>query len=231
MAIILGCWYSNNGINQQILTASLRSIEKAVLASDVPVHVKTCTYSKPPDSSFTNYLAHCQMASHLGIAMQILRLILEADSEGMHYDIVCFLEHDVLYPESYFSTVARAMENDPASTGVINCGYLGLNQTGWLKIREQQYPMHQTSLRGQYARAHIQRIVEDCIVKGAVALEPDPAKLFKLHGDTPSVHINHGRHFTSHYDTFVKDSGGWLDHPYWGNFRAFYPDGEKARNT
>jgi glycosyltransferase involved in cell wall biosynthesis len=226
---VLGCWYSNNDIHPEILRACLDRLAIAQECSGHQVHVRTCTWEPIDRNPFRGYITHFRHGSHLGIALQILRVLYEARHEQIRPDVVCFLEHDVLYPEDYFDRVADALCATPEKMGVVHMDYIGMNHTGWCDVTCRQAPMHQLSLRYPVALDHLESVQRQCILKAAVNLEPEDRSKFALLpfvGDRPSVHINHSRHFTSHYNCYARDSGGNTVHPYWGDFRQYYPEDE-----
>ena len=73
------------------------------------------------------------------------------------FDIVCFLEHDTLYPDDYFDRVADAFLAHPLAPVVSNLDYEGLNATGFLDVKERHEPMHQLSLQADYAINNLAR--------------------------------------------------------------------------
>ena len=68
-------------------------------------------------------------------------------NEAQSPDVVCFLEHDVLYPPDYFDRVAQTFRQNPGANVVSNLDYEGLNSTGWLAVKDRHEPMHQLSMR------------------------------------------------------------------------------------
>jgi hypothetical protein len=229
---LLGCWYSTNEINPKILNASLASIAKAkAAATRADVEVRTSTWQPMPDSPFPGYVTHFKLALHFGIAIQILRAIYEQDREGNTYDAMVFLEHDVLYAHDYFDRVAAAFEAHQEAYGASNLDYIGLNETGWVQVHTRHEPMHQLSLRYDFARFHFECVLRKCIIDGAELLEPNDKSRFvqmPFVGERPNCHINNSRHFTSHFSIYERDSNGLTVHPYWGDFRGYYPEGERS---
>ena len=230
MMRILGCWYSTAQIHHKILLSSLRSLDVAQQsAPSGAVTVKTCTWKPIPGNPFEEYIANHPQPSHLGIVTQIARNLLEAQAAGCTYDAVCFLEHDVLYPHDYFDQVARQLVGDSQARGIRNENYIGMNHTGWLAVESRgEPPMHQLTLRWDVAWAHLDSLMRKCILHGGICLEPaDSPEIVHRSLDCagPACHINHGRHFTNHHESYAGDSGGAHVHPYWGDFRQYYPEG------
>lgn len=224
---ILGCWYSNNGINSKILRASLESIKKAKDAYK-DANVVTCNWSHNQDNPFEEHITLYKMGVHLGIILQILRIFYEEEKKGNKYDAVSFLEHDVLYPDDYFSRVKEGFKSNPLT--VINLDYIGMNQTGWLDVIQRDEPMHQFSMQYSAAIRHFDLLIREAVMNGNVYLEHSKSSTIRIpfKGDKPSCHINHSKHFTNHYDCYAKDSGEKVIHPYWGDFKKYYPEGEKS---
>ena len=234
MIKILGCWYSNNGIHPKIIENSLQSIKRASEASEASkktdVNVVTCNWSAVNNNPFKEHITLYKMGVHLGIILQILRVFYEEEQRGKTYDAVCFLEHDVLYPPDYFDRVAQMFIDNPQAQVVSHMDYIGMNQTGWLEVTCRQEPMHQRSFRYGTAKKHMQVVLKEAVLNGNVILEGNQYSqvTWPFNGKEPSCHINHSKHFTSHFNCYAKDSKGIVEHPYWGNFRKYYPDGEKS---
>jgi Glycosyl transferase family 2 len=226
---VLGCWYTNNVVHPKILRASLNRLALAQKNSRQRVEVLTCSWETIAGNPFPAYLTHFRLGVHLGIAMQILRILYEAEAAGLTPDLVCFLEHDVLYPEDYFDRMARAVHERLDRLGASNLDCIGMNHTGWCQVICRQEPMHQMALRFPYAVEHLEQVQRACIVQAAVNLEPDDKSILvrlPYQGDRPSVHINHNHHFTSHPNCYARDSVGETFHPYWGPFQQYYPEEE-----
>ncbi len=230
---ILGCWYSTARIHPQILQSSLRSLEAACAAShrSQPL-VKTCNWERIPGNPFDEYIAHHPQANHLGIVMQVARILFEEQQAGREHAAVCFLEHDVLYPHDYFDQIAATFAEHRDIQGVFNENYIGLNHAGWQFVRHRREPpLHQLSLRWDFARNHIESLIRRCILHRAIPLEPEvspPIVRRALECVGPACHMNHRRHFTDHHDCYENPDPRSDVHPYWGHFRQYYPsDAEK----
>ena len=227
---ILGCWYSNNEIHPKILQSSLKSISRAKQESNEDVNVVTCNWSAVKNNPFEEHITLYKMGVHLGIILQILRVFCEEEKKNNDYDAVCFLEHDVLYPHDYFDRVAKAFLDNPPAQVVSNLDYIGMNETGWLKVKCRQEPMHQRSFRYFDAKEHMSLLIKEAVLNGNVILEGNHFLQVEIpyQGHAPSCHINHSKHFTSHFNCYERNSGGVVEHPYWGNFEKYYPKNEKS---
>jgi len=226
---ILGCWYSNNGIHPKIIHSSLQSIYNAKeMSQKANVNVVTCNWSHIQNNPFPEYITLYKMGVHLGIILQILRILYEENKKGNHYDAVSFLEHDVLYPDDYFDRIDSGFCSNPLV--VMNLDYIGMNHTGWLDVVQRDEPLHQMSMQYNYAIGHMNDVLQKAILNGNVILEKNNCSTVRIlfRGDKPSCHMNHSKHFTNHYDCYAKNSGGKVEHDYWGHYRKYYPDEEKS---
>jgi hypothetical protein len=112
---------------------------------------------------------------------------------------------------------------------VSNLDYIGLNATGWLKVRERHEPMHQLSMRYEFAIANMRRASSEAQGHQSALVEPqgDRSNWVRLnHGSPmPAVHVNHasGR-FTSHGEVvYEQSSNGVTTHSYWGQAANWWP--------
>lgn len=225
---ILGIFYSNNAADPKIMRSSLRSLEAAVAASKGIGEVRTCCWAPIEGNPFKESPAIFRLGVHLSISMQILKVMYEAIEAKETWDAVAYLEQDVLYPEWYFRWIGKLLEQNPQAEGVINLNYIGMRRFGFVRVNQRDEPMHQFSQRWDSALQHQEMVVRTCIRLGARCVEPDDkSKFVKIPYDEniqPSVHINHDKHFTSHNNIYSKEP--WVEvHPYWGDFRQFYPEG------
>jgi len=141
--------------------------------------------------------------------LQVLKLLLTAQELG-RYEYVFFLEHDVLYPEGYFDI-------EPFSEDVLsNTNYIGLCEGGFQARRpHHQQPLHQLVMRLPAAIEHFTSCIPHALTRGSIELEPYGRTWTMRESGTPAVHINHGRHFTSHFTLYSHDEMENC-HPYWG---------------
>lgn len=200
---MLGIWYSNNAAPHKVLKASLDSIKRAADLSRASVAVVTCPWEHIDGNPFPEHLADFKAGpGHLNIVRQ-QKKCLEAmffaggakDPAWREADVVCFLEHDVLYPPDYFDRVARAFRENPAAPVVSNLDYEGLNQTGWLQVKERHEPLHQLSMRYDVAVANLERCEAEAVATGQCLLEPQGSRdnwvRIQPRGVMPAIHINH----------------------------------------
>lgn len=228
---ILGLWYSNNAAHPKILQSSLASLNDAVAFAKGDAEVRTCCWSKIEGNPFKDTPAIFRLGVHFSINLQILKIMYEALKAGEKWDAVAYLEQDVLYPEWYFRWILRLLAENEKAQGVINLNYVGMREHGFVRVNQRDEPMHQISQRWDAALAHQEFCVRECIRLGARNVEPDDkAGFVRIQYDEeiqPAVHINHDKHFTSHYNIYAKEP--WVEeHPHWGDFRQYYPDGMRS---
>lgn len=202
----LGIFYSNNNVDK-VVFESLQSLTKFEGKADI----LTCVWKPIKDNPFYEAIAMTQSSSHLNIIIQILQLLYAAKEMGK-YKYVSFLEHDVLYPEGYF-------DFPDFETGVMtNMNYMGICKNGWQDRNAAHEPLHQMSMVFEEAIAHFENLFKEAIRTGNVLVEPNPGrKQWKC--KNPAVHINHGKHFTSHFS--IYSSITTPDNSYWGDSKIW----------
>ena len=62
-----------------------------------------------------------------------------------------------------------------------------------------------------------EKILANALITNSGLIEPQNLKRKQWQCIHPSVHINHGYHFTSHYNVYSK-KGIYTVHPYWGDY-------------
>lgn len=200
----LGIFYTNNNVDK-VVKASLDTLTKFNGKADI----LTCTWKHIEGNPFYEAMAMTKSSNHLNIVIQILQLLYVAKSSG-NYDYVSFLEHDVLYPDGYF-------DYPEFEDGVItNMNYMGICASGFQKRMAAHEPLHQMTMRFKDALVHFENLFKEAIANGQVLLEPEMRR-GKWECVNPAVHVNHGKHFTSHYTIY---GAGNIEHdPYWGDFK------------
>jgi hypothetical protein len=219
--MILGIWYSNNAADPKILKSSLDS-----LARTRGAEVITCPWYAVVGNPFRELLSYHRTGTHLGIFLQALQALYDHLERGREPEAVAFLEHDVLYPEDYFERVRGGLSDE--ARGVYNLDYIGMDENGYCKVNAGQGPAHQQTLRFPYALEFLEGALKVCAARGSTTVEPeDKGGFVRLDGglDRPAVHINHTKHFTSHYKLYSREPFCQV-HPYWGDYRQYYPAGE-----
>lgn len=183
---ILGLWYSDNSAPAKLLESSLATITAAAGSSRHDVRVGTCSIDPVGGNVFP-----WVKANHAGVEPghgRILRQMSQAfhavvKEGGWTPDVVCFLEHDVLYPPHYFDLHGNAHSAVPSAPVVSNLDYEGLNATGWLHVKERHEPMHQLSMKYEAMKANMGRASADCLRQGWAYLEPDAVKFDEHHAE------------------------------------------------
>jgi hypothetical protein len=207
----LGIFYSNN-VNPQInnaIVASLKSIEKA---ADGKADILTCMWRHEPANPFPEYISWTHTFSHLNQLLQVMQLLYVA-RDITDYKYVSFLEHDVLYPEGYFD-----YPNVSEGEVITNMNYMGICKDGFQGVPTKHEPFHQMTMRFDEAIAHCESILANALINNSGLIEPQIGNIIRTKWEcaNPSVHINHGHHFTSHYSIYSSTDLSKTD-PYWGN--------------
>lgn len=199
----LGIFYTNNNVDR-VVKESLITLTKFGHVADI----LTCSWRPIEGNPFFEARAMSQSASHLNIVIQILQLLYTARESGK-YDYVSFLEHDVLYPDGYF-------DYPEFTEGVMtNMNYKGICDKGWQRRNADHEPLHQMTMRFDQAILHFEALLLDAIRMGGVLVEPQDTKRLQWSCVNPAVHINHGKHFTSHFS--IYNTGSFESHDaYWG---------------
>lgn len=209
----LGIWYTNNNsqANSKAINESLKSI---VEASNGVADIITSVWHPINANDFYQAISHTQHSSHLNQLLQILQLLYIAKLYGK-YDYVSFLEHDVLYPVGYFQ-----YDNFDQGTILTNMNYGGLCKSGWQNRKQDDEPFHQMTMRFEDAIKHCESILPNALINNSGLIEPQSMTRQQWNCENQAVHINHGKHFTSHYSIYDSENTYTL-HPYWGDSTLF----------
>lgn len=201
----LGIWYSNNNVDKTV-RASVLNLERFSEVADI----LTCVWRPISGNPFYQAIAMTQSSNHLNIIIQILQLLYTARQVG-NYEYVSFLEHDVLYPDGYF-------DFPDFDQGVItNMNYIGICENGFQTKNANHEPLHQMTMRFNDAIDHFENLIKEAIKLGGVLVEPDILRK-QWNCKNPSVHINHGKHFTSHFSIYSKETTN--NNSYWGDAKT-----------
>ncbi len=233
---VLGVWYSDNTAPEGLLRKSLETARSAQdwanRSGQHAAKVIAVPWSEVGGTAVRQDVFRGeQRRSHAAIVGAIRQAVRTADSESdMAVDVVCCLEHDVLYPPDYFTTVADTFGRFPAANVVSNLDYIGLSAQGWQPVKERHEPLHQLSFRAPVLAANLDRAAADCERDGWCLLEPQGDRPDWVRvgaspglGVMPSVHVNHiaGR-FTGHGDVCYGPAAADR-HPHWGEARKWWP--------
>lgn len=202
----LGLYYSNNNI-PKIIDYTLGNLG---ICSDL-VDIKTCVWQHIENNPFPELLAMTKSRNHLNIIVQILQLLYSVPKD--QYKYVLFLEHDVLYPKYYFEFP------DFDDGCLVNTNYIGLSKDGFQGVIHKDNPLHQTIMLYKDSITHFEDLITKAIRHKSVYLEPY-IMVNHWFSRQPCVHINHNKHFTTHYRMY--DTNFYEDHSYWGNYKLIY---------
>jgi hypothetical protein len=208
----LGIFYSNNKDYQTYPTIK-ESLERIKIASDGIADVFTCLWERMDSNPFPESPSWYKVSSHLTQTIQILQTLYSARSSG-EYDYVSFLEHDCLYAEGCFD-----YPDFESGQMLCNMNYIGLCKEGWQERNQNDKPLSQITMRFHDAISHFESILPNAILTNSGLVEPQ-CEILEWRSINPSVHVNHGFHFTSHFSIYSKDRISGYD-PYWGDFRKF----------
>ncbi len=210
----LGIFYSNNNTHAiyPAIHASLRSIQKA---AEGKADILTCMWQHDPQNPFPEFIAWTHTSSHLNQLLQVMQLLYQA-REIHNYDYVSFLEHDVLYPEGYFD-----FPDFEEGCIMTNMNYMGINSDGFQPLGQRDEPFHQMTMRFNEAIKHCESILSNALIRNAGLIEPQNLTRKQWECINPAIHINHGRHFTSHFNVYTRNT--FDSHGYWGAHKNVWP--------
>jgi hypothetical protein len=210
----LGIFYSNNNTPSiyPAIQASLKSIQKA---AEGKADVLTCMWQHEPQNPFPEFIAWTHTSSHLNQLLQVMQLLYQA-REIHNYKYVSFLEHDVLYPEGYFD-----FPDFEEGCVITNMNYMGINVDGFQPLGQRDEPFHQMTMRFDEAIKHCESILANALIRNAGLIEPQNIVRKQWNCINPPIHINHGKHFTSHFSIYTKNV--YINHDYWGEHKNVWP--------
>lgn len=231
---ILGVWYSDNSAPESLIRNSLRTVDTArdwaVRYGRHEVYTVASPWNRINFDIDQTLFKGEQKRSHGAIIRAIQQCLAYAEVDNFKPDIVCLLEHDVLYPPDYFVTVANQFGTYPDANVVSNHDYIGLCAGGWQPCKVKDNPMHQLSMRVNYLEKNLNRAWSDFDKKGSCLLEPQGNRKDWVQidgtpgiGVMPAVHVNHrsGR-FTNHGEVCYGIATS-KTHPHWGESYRWWP--------
>lgn len=211
----LGIFYSNNDNFKKFpaIKESLKTIEIAALNK---ADIMTCMWNHEPDNPFIELISWTKTSSHLNQILQVLQLLYLAQ-EVNDYETVSFLEHDVLYPEGYFD-----YPDIKSGTVITNMNYMGLVKNGWQSVPNKHEPFHQMTMRFDEAIKHCESILKNALITNSGYIEPQIPNITREKWEciNPSIHVNTGYHFTSHYSIYSMENLK-EENQYWGNCKKY----------
>jgi hypothetical protein len=210
----LGIFYSNNNTPSiyPAIDVSLKSIKKA---AEGKADILTCMWQRQLLNPFPEFIAWTHTSSHLNQLLQVMQLLYQA-REISKYEYVSFLEHDVLYPKGYF-------DFPDFEEGIVmtNMNYMGINTDGFQPLGQRDEPFHQMTMRFDEAIKHCESILANALIRNSGLIEPQNLIRKQWNCINPSIHINHGKHFTSHFNVYTKNT--YVHHEYWGEHKDVWP--------
>lgn len=236
---ILGVFCTTNKLHPDLLKTVLKCIQAARdNTTEAEVEIITCSWEPIPDNPFKGLLTPFRNMGHLNYLLQMKQVSLAASA-----DIVCMLEHDVLYPPQYFNEVIRNW--DFGKYGVTYDNYIGMNETGYLDVKERHQPMSLMSMAKFYFDRNIDAKINQCIRTignsgvtgwdtpfGWCCVEPDNKNDFAripFTNNFPAIHVNmnhvegNNHHFTTHCEVcYEQDSNGKEIRTDWGNYINYF---------
>jgi energy-converting hydrogenase Eha subunit F len=97
--------------------------------------------------------------------------------------------------------------------------YIGICKEGFQKTHSNHEPLHQMTMKFDYAVKHFEELLKEAISKGGVLVEPQKVKRNKWKSKYPAFHVNHGKNFTSHFSTYTKTYSD--KDSYWGDSKTW----------
>lgn len=206
----LGIFYTNNKIKDEVLDSSLASIQKSVQISN-NVEVIVCPQISDRQKYFFEIDSIFKNNHHPNIASQILQCLSVLNNYS-NFKYISFLEHDVLYPEDYF------MFDDFEENCACNENYIGISKIGFQKSNGIDLPLHQMTMKADFAKSHFEKLLIKYLYGQFEMLEPS-GNIKKIFNKNPSMHVNHGKNFTSHFQTYKKEYAD--KNEYWGEYYKY----------
>ena len=202
----LGIFYSNNN-DDRIRPCIIESLKNISKAAKDKADIITNMWNSEKENPFFETIAWTNTTSHLNQVLQVLQCLCTAQKIN-NYKYVSFLEHDVLYPEGYF-------DYPDFDDGIIcNMNYIGLVKDGFQKKSQNDKPTSQLTMLFKDALEHFLGLIPNAVIRNSGLLEPQKT-IKEWNCINPAVHVNHGRHFTSHYNIYSKNDLSSFD-SYWG---------------
>lgn len=237
---VLGIYNTTNNIHPQLLQTTLASIQRAASnCTEADVKIVTCSWQPIPNSPFPGYITPFRGLGHLNYVLQMKQILVHEPS-----DIVCVLEHDMMYPYNYFSEIVKNWPSD--KYGIINENYIGVNQSGWVDVIHRHQPFSVMSMARFYFERELNRAIDECLKNidasspyGWCYVEPHNKSDFKVlpyTNEWPCVHFNMNQlgqygtgaegknhHFTSHAEVcYEPNSNGKTHRPDWGDYKSYF---------
>lgn len=222
---VLVAYYTNNAVDSKILNSSLdslRSLKKTT--NHYNVIVTTSVWESIPNNPFSEIVMPIKNCGSLNIVLQILDCLSFSIATGMKFKYLMMAEHDVMYPYNYLDSLSEIDNNPPV---IVNQNCIGMCEKGFQDNNLNHNPLHQMVFNYDYAKRYFSNLLLEKMYHRFFTIEPDDNRdeWLQRYVSKPSVHINHSKNYTSHYDcyskTLISDTN-----PYWGDFKKYYPENE-----
>jgi hypothetical protein len=235
---VLGVFCTTNQINPELLQTVIKRIQIAAEnAQECDVEIVTCPWLHIADNPFEETLSFSKAYGHLNYALQIKQVLSKHKS-----DIVAVLEHDMLYPDNYFDNIVKNWDN--TRYGVWNLNYEGINDSGFLNVRQRDAPFSTLAAARFYFDAHMNKKLDEALSRfgtgnASIFIEPELAdfKILPYTGEKPCLHVNMNQrggwgtgsvgknhHFTNHCEVcYEPDAQGKVIHKDWGHVKNLMP--------
>jgi len=207
----LGIYYADNN-DPRVRDTIVYGLQRIQKAAKGKADILTNLWQSEPENPFYEFISWTKTRSHLNQVLQILELLYFA-RESKQYKYVTFLESDVLYAEGHFDYP------DFKGNSICNMNYKGLCEKGFQERKQHDKPHSQLTMKFDKAIDHFMRILPNALVRNAGLVEPQE-EIGVWQSKNTSLHVNHGRHFTSHYSIY-SDEHIYKKDPYWGDYTQY----------
>lgn len=148
---------------------------------------------------------------------QLVQAMHHANKIGK-YKYISFLEHDVLYPPSYFNYPDFSNHNV-----LFNKNYIGVCESGYQKYSGHFNALSQLTMRFDFAIDFFtNQLIERVSGKFPIWIEPIEESMQEYNCPEPSIHINK-ESLTNHKQFFEKIPYSQND-KFWGHYRNCWVD-------
>lgn len=204
----LGIFYTNNLIALPILETVITHIQEA--AAFARIDLLACSYQPLSTWTYPQQQSKIHDSGVLSLVVQILQLLYSYRKKG--YDVVSFLEHDVLYPLNYFTY--PEFDNN-----FLHCSnYRQLTTEGFQDYYWDCYPLFTLTMQFEFAIQHFLTIQEKMLTENYWILEPAQEDVYLYFNSLKLLHIKHGQNTTSFFNYFT---GNEQTDPEWGGFQEY----------
>lgn len=224
--------YYTDGRDVNMVKFTLKENEKFL--NDVTIVVITQVPLEGIDSRYVVINSTVpKVRSHFSLFNQIFEGLIYIKKLGVPYDTqVSFLEHDVLYPRTYFEDMDKA--NLTTDTYFCNNNLITLRKgLGWCKPKTFHdggkfiHVLSQMTFDLKFAFLHFAILLRKLRDGIDYSIEPHYDPKHELFGSTktfdskyPCVNITDGNNFTNYSDVAFDEANYPVDN-YWGHFEIY----------